>query len=167
MSDVTVQISMLLDADGFLRRECPTCEREFKWRSGSENEETTAELPEVYYCPYCNEPSSLDGWWTQEQLAYARQYAAAEVLGPELEQFQRNIAGMNQSGSIVQINMDVTLPTRPEPLIEPNDMIRVDLPCHPEEPLKVAEGWGSEIACLVCGIRYPVEIVRALPGQEG
>ncbi len=33
MSDdeVMLEISMPLDSDGFLRRECPTCEREFKW----------------------------------------------------------------------------------------------------------------------------------------
>lgn len=32
MSDeVQLSMSLPLDGDGFLRRECPTCEREFKW----------------------------------------------------------------------------------------------------------------------------------------
>lgn len=99
-------------------------------------------------------------------MEYAQQYAAAEVLGPELEEFQRSIGEINQSGSIVQISMDVTVPSQPEPLIEPNDMVRVDFPCHPEKPLKVAENWEAEVSCLVCGIRYPAELVRALP-EEG
>ena len=46
-------------------------------------------------------------------------------------------------------------------------MVRVDVPCHPEEPTKVDEGWDGEVACLVCGIRYPVDLVRALPEEGG
>jgi hypothetical protein len=45
-------------------------------------------------------------------------------------------------------------------------MVRVDMPCHPEEPLKVDEDWEQEVACLVCGIRYPVDLVRALPDED-
>jgi hypothetical protein len=166
MSETTVQVSMPLDEDGFLRRECPTCERQFKWRSGSEETVEAAEAPEMYYCPYCAEPADTGSWWTPQQLEYAQQYAAAEVLGPGLAEFQRSIARMNQPGGIIQISMDVTLPSQPEPLVEPNDMARVDFPCHPEGPLKVADDWDAEVSCLVCGIRYPAELVRALP-EEG
>ena len=166
MSETTVQVSMPLDDDGFLRRECPACERQFKWRPGSDEAVEVAEAPEVYYCPYCAEPADTGSWWTPQQLEYAQQYAAAEVLGPKLEGFRRSVAGMNQPGSIVRISMDVTLPNAPEPLTEPNDMVRVDFPCHPDEPLKVIEDRVSEVACLVCGIRYPIELVRALP-EEG
>ena len=60
MSDeVQLSVALPLDSDGFLRRECPTCEREFKWlplpdTEGDEaviagNEEGKA--PESYYCP--------------------------------------------------------------------------------------------------------------------
>ena len=45
-------------------------------------------------------------------------------------------------------------------------MVRVDMPCHPEEPLKVDAKWDGEVACLVCGIRYPVDLVRALPDDD-
>jgi hypothetical protein len=31
MSDMSVSMSLPLDEDGFLRRECPTCERQFRW----------------------------------------------------------------------------------------------------------------------------------------
>ncbi len=42
-------------------------------------------------------------------------------------------------------------------------MMRVDFPCHPEEPLKVSEDWDGDVACLLCGIQYPVELIRPLP----
>ena len=57
--------------------------------------------------------------------------------------------------------------SRPESLTEPDDLVRVDVPCHPEEPTKVDEEWEGEVACLICGIRYPVDLVRALPEEEG
>ncbi len=45
-------------------------------------------------------------------------------------------------------------------------MVRADLPCHPEKPMKIAEDWDGEVSCLICGIRYPGDLVRALPEQE-
>ena len=52
--DVTLEMSIPLDDDGFLRRACPTCEREFKWLP-STNDEEAIDSPEVdhYFCPYC------------------------------------------------------------------------------------------------------------------
>jgi hypothetical protein len=38
----------------------------------------------------------------------------------------------------------------PEP-IEPNDMERVEFDCHPEEPVKVLDGWSEPVHCIVCG----------------
>jgi DNA-directed RNA polymerase subunit RPC12/RpoP len=57
MTDDKVSFGMTipLDSDGFLRRECPTCEREFKWRpSEAEVEEHDEPADTVgYFCPYC------------------------------------------------------------------------------------------------------------------
>ncbi len=60
MSDeVTLSMSLPLDGDGFLRRECPTCEREFKWLPSPQHGEGDAAAasdepaPERYFCPYC------------------------------------------------------------------------------------------------------------------
>ncbi len=163
-------MSLPLDADGFLRRECPNCEREFKWRSTlpSENDAgETQEAPEAYYCPYCHEPADRDGWWTKEQMEYIQELAAAEMLGPELRRFKNDMERTDRRSRGL-IRFDVSLPplSRPEPLAEPDDMVRIDLPCHPEEPLKVDESWDQEVACLVCGIRYPVDLVGALPDDE-
>ena len=36
--EIRVPVSLPLDSDGFLRRECPTCEREYKWFSHQEGD---------------------------------------------------------------------------------------------------------------------------------
>ncbi len=171
MSERSIPMSLPLDADGFLRRECPNCERQFKWWNTSSVEddaEEVQEAPEAYYCPYCHEPADPGAWWTKEQLEYAQRLAAAEVLGPEMRRFKNDMERGNRR-SRGRIRFDVSLPplSRPEPLTEPDDMVRIDVTCHPEEPTKVDEGWGGEVACLVCGVSYPVELVRALPEGGG
>ena len=171
MSESSIPIDLPLDADGFLRRECPNCERQFKWWTtppSEEDAEEAQEAPDVYYCPYCHKPADPDAWWTKEQLEYAQELAAAEVLGPELRRFKNDVE-RDARRSRGLIRFDVSLPplSRPEPLAEPDDMVRVGVPCHPEEPTKVDEGWDGEVACLVCGIRYPADLVRVLPEEEG
>jgi hypothetical protein len=171
MSESSIPIDLPLDADGFLRRECPTCERQFKWwptPPPEESSEEAQEAPEAYYCPYCHEPANPGAWWTKEQLEYVQRLAVAEVLRPEVRRFKNDMERINRR-SQGQIRFDVSSPplSRPESLTEPDDMVRVDLPCHPEEPTKVDGGWDGEVACLICGIRYPVDLVRALPEEEG
>jgi hypothetical protein len=164
-----IPMDLPLDKDGFLRRECPTCERQFKWwpTSSEEASEVIQEAPEAYFCPYCHEPASPDAWWTKEQLEYAQELAAAEVLGPQLRRFKSDMERMNRRSKGIRFETSLLQFSRPEPLAEPDDMVRVDVPCHPEEPTKVGAEWDGEVACLVCGIRYPVELVRALPEEEG
>ena len=77
-----------------------------------------------------------------------------------------NLERGNRRSRMVRIEMSLPQFSRPEPLTEPNDMVRVDYPCHHEEPIKVDEEWDREVACLVCGIRYPVELVRQLPDKD-
>ncbi len=168
MSEISIPMNLPLDKDGFLRRECPNCERQFKWwptPSSEDASEETQEAPEAYFCPYCHEPAGPDTWWTKEQREYAQELAAAEVLGPRLRRMKGDLERGNRRSRMVRIEMSVPSLSRPEPLTEPDDMVRVDVPCHPEEPMKVDEEWGQEVACLVCGIRYPVELVRQLPDE--
>jgi len=170
VSETPISISLPLDKDGFLRRECPICEQQFKWWPTPSEEVTTEgtqEASEAYFCPYCHEPADPDAWWTKEQLRYAQELAAAEVLRPELRRFKSDLERGNRRSGMIRIDMSVPPISRPEPLAEPDDMVRVDVPCHPQKPIKVNEAWEQEVTCLVCGIRYPVELVRALPEKEG
>ena len=43
--EVTLSITIPVDSDGFLRRECPTCERELKWLPASEEDGDAADVP--------------------------------------------------------------------------------------------------------------------------
>jgi hypothetical protein len=165
-----IPMSSPLDKDGFLCRGCPHCERQFKWWPTPTSEDApdeAEEVPEAYFCPYCHEPAALDAWWTKEQLEYAKQLAVAEASGPQLRRMNSDLERGNRRSKGISFEMSGSALTRPEPLVEPDDMVRVDLACHPEEPIKVDEEWEGEVACLICGIRYPVELVRILPEEEG
>lgn len=65
--EIRVPVSLPLDSDGFLRRECPTCEEEFnptceeefKWFSHAEGDHD-AEQASQYFCPICGAAAGLD-----------------------------------------------------------------------------------------------------------
>jgi len=85
MSEVKIPMRLPLDSDGFLRRECPYCKREFKMfpleeQGEAEEKSVIVEL----FCPYCGQSVGKKSWWTQEQLRYAKEIALKKVLEPEL-----------------------------------------------------------------------------------
>ncbi len=121
MGEESISVSVPLDCDGFLRRECPNCERQFKWRVSDPDPEDHSAVPHSYFCPYCGEPASLDSWWTREQLEYGQAMAVAEVVPPKLRQFVRNVDRGNRRNSFISIDIDSTEIPEPEPLTEPNE----------------------------------------------
>lgn len=142
---------------------------DLKWWSTPDAEDAVGEEREevgAYFCPYCHDPAPLGSWWTKEQAEYVRQLAMAEALGPQLRCMKNNLERGKRRSKGIRIEVSVPSSPRPEPLVEHDDMVRVDVPCHPEEPIKVDETWEREVACLVCGVRYPVELVRALPEAD-
>lgn len=154
-----MDISMSIPLDeGFLRRECPNCIREFKWFT----EETAGRPeeaidPEVYFCPYCGVSAPVNHWWTKAQLDYAQEYAMApmsDYIEDELKDLERS-----SRSSLVSFKFKPgSRPPSPAPLEESNDMVIVEPPCHPYEPLKISEEWAEPIHCLVCGNPFRVEI---------
>jgi hypothetical protein len=139
--ETSIAVPIPLDSDGFLRRECPTCEREFKWRPGADEETDTVQPdPAGYFCPYCGIQAPTDHWLTQAQVEHLNAIGARRFAGPLLDQFER-------SGFKVERN----LPDEPSELTEDDDMRRVEFACHPQEPLKVLEDWSGPVQCLVCG----------------
>ena len=163
MDEISISLQLPLDKDGFLRRECPHCGRQFKQWQGKRDE--TQESPEAYYCPYCYASADADTWYTAQQIEYIQQQAMAEVVGPSLYRLQEQLEQASQSG-LFHIEMTSPVPVEPEPLVEFNDMIRLEFPCHLGEPIKVDEQWDQEVACVMCGTRYPIDKVRALSREE-
>jgi hypothetical protein len=157
MSDdeVTIGMSIPLDSDGFLRRECPTCEREFKWfpNPNEEDADDAEPIPDGgYYCPYCGVQAPADAWLTQAQLSLAQNMIETQIMGPTLKGFARDIRELGRrSGGLVSASIKYNQPEELDPLTEADDMQRVDFPCHPSEPVKVLDDWTKPVRCLICG----------------
>jgi DNA-directed RNA polymerase subunit RPC12/RpoP len=156
MSEESLRMSVPLDADGFLRRECPTCEREFKWlpspSGDGENAADAESLP--YTCPYCGIRAPAESWATKAQVALAQSIVMREIVGPQLEELGRQLERTSrQTGGLISFSAHVQRdePTADPTLTESDDMRRVDFPCHPAEPIKVLEDWAGDVLCLVCG----------------
>lgn len=152
-----VQIELSLDNDGFLRRECPHCEQEFKWHHGPTTAAPTAFVyPGVYWCPRCGKSAAPDAWWTQAQAAYQEEYVAA--IAPDIvNDALRDAFGRGGSKGLTftpgpRVG-EVNTPAPPE---EPDDMEIIAPPCHPWEPVKVPVDAEAPYYCLLCGEPYAV-----------
>ena len=146
--EIRLSLSFPLDSEGFLRRRCESCEREFKWLHSEEG--GAPQPPGGYYCPYCAIQSHE--WLTEAQGQLARESLereAAGILQTELNQAMRNAT----RGSKFLSYKESPAPRRPEPhpLAEDDDMKRVTFACHPDEPVKVIELWDESVHCLICG----------------
>lgn len=147
--NIRVPVSLPLDSDGFLRRECPSCEREFKWFSHEEGD-PDAEPASQYYCPLCGVSAGVESWWTPAQLEYMDGASAPAVdrfIQDSIEDLFKGMKGVSfkRNGSF---SRDV--PT-PQALTEPDDMVIAEPPCHPNEPVKVPEESVAKVHCLICG----------------
>ena len=146
-----LSVGLPLDTEGFLRRECPTCGREFKWFASVEGD---GEPPHDggYFCPYCGIQAPPDAWFTTAQIEYANNLVAREIVGPELDKFKREFDRFGRSsGGFIRTSARVEVPDALDPLTETDDMHVVVFNCHPTEPLKVADDWIGELHCLICG----------------
>lgn len=147
-----ISVSLPLDSDGFLRRACPTCADEFKWRQDQPDDQDCAEAdPGGYYCPLCGHQAPAEEWNTADQNTFIESvvYAAA------IQATQQSLTDVFRNSSGVTFAPGDT-PHQPAALVEPDDMVIVDPPCHPEEPVKIPEGMATPLHCLICGSKYAV-----------
>jgi hypothetical protein len=145
---------MPLDSDGFLRRECPTCERELKWYyTPPEDVGNAAPIDGGgYFCPYCGVQAEADTWLTRAQAELAQSMVAAQVLGPMLKKFGDDMKGIGRgSGGMIGAKVTYDVPDELDPITEIDDMTRVDFECHPTEPVKILDDWDKLVRCVICG----------------
>lgn len=148
-----IPVSFPLDNDGYLRRECPACEHEFKWHHGeSPGRPDDAIDPEQYVCPMCGVSAGHDQWFTQAQIEYQQgmvQFHMSDIVGDELARQFRGSKG-------ITFKKGRNTAPAPTELSEPNDMVIVEPPCHPWEPVKVPEerADAAPLYCLICGSQY-------------
>lgn len=152
-----IQLTLPLDHDGFLRRECPHCVCQFKWHHGPANEEAEEQpVPASYYCPLCGQPAGMDSWWTQEQLEYAQGTIVPAAMREIGQGLQDTFKGASSKHVRFDLKGNVDTPNVPASLTEPDDMVIVTSPCHSYEPVKVAENTSGPYHCLVCGQAFAV-----------
>lgn len=142
-------MSIPLDSDGFMRRECPTCERELKWRPTPEGEESTPAPDAGYFCPYCAVQAPLDVWWTKDQAKAVEAKVHNDAVKPLLDDFAQSLQ-RSSSPNFKITSAPAAREDEPQ-LTETDDMRRVDFDCHPTEPVKVLESWEQTVHCIVCG----------------
>lgn len=179
MSEIRMNLPFPLDDDGFFRRECPFCRKEFKVLLEKEEltdlaqkgidsfmielKEGTTDLDESerseaeFICPYCGQRAPSARWWTQEQLAYVGIVAKnimAKIINENLirplkRTFQRPSSGM------VSIRFEGKEMKQQEPWISPevNDMEIFDLLCC-QRKIKIEENWQDAVYCFFCGFPY-------------
>lgn len=149
--DYELEINLPLDEDGYLRRQCPICGREFKWLNSDQDESGDVGIPSEYFCPYCGVPAPPDEWWTQEQLTLIEGTVMDQVVEPGLDGLREQMANLGkQSGGLISAELHVDRDETPV-LEESDDMVRIDFGCHPHEPVKIVETWTEPIHCLSCG----------------
>ena len=73
----------------------------------------------------------------------------------ELDGMLRQLARETRN-SMFSIEGTITQPEPPALLHEPSDMVIVQSPCHPWEPIKVHEDWRGPLFCLVCGDQFGI-----------
>lgn len=142
--DREVSISIPLDFEGFLRRACPSCDREFKWLPSDSGEP----VPRTgYSCPYCRARADTQHWMTAGQVEFAEQTVVSELLGPSLRALERK----PDPDALLSISVETSGGDAPRPLTEPDDMSVITFDCHPSEPLKVQLDVQDTFYCLICG----------------
>lgn len=137
----TVSVPIGDDEEGYFDRECPSEECLFQFKVLSEDWKEKVRDEEVF-CPNCGHTAPSGSWWTQEQVAHAREVALAQVKGAISGALKRDAASWNRRqprNSFISMTMKVD--SKPQ---------QVPLPPAAAEPMRL------KITCPACACRYAV-----------
>lgn len=174
--DTSLALRVSTDADGFLRRACPSCGREFKTdvdeadlagllgpavaRIGAQIGEISAEIDEgppeeKIRCPFCQHRSGASEFLTDDLVAYLRSIVMREIVIPRMNKMFGDIAdnfARPPRDSLLSLRFEHDTAIRPPRPIhgpEPRDMKIVRLLCCGRR-LKVPERWYDVAICPYC-----------------
>ncbi|MEO9893282.1 hypothetical protein [Aurantibacter sp.] len=105
MSDLNVSVTIPLDENGMMGRECLECEQYFKLKPGTGLE------TDHCHCPYCDYEGNADTFWTQAQLEYAQsiamQQAFNKIVKPQLDKLTNSFKQLerNSRNSFIQFKV--------------------------------------------------------------
>ena len=135
--DETVSFSIPFEPDeeGFFGRECPECESYFKIVLGTGLKGEG--LP--CHCPYCGHVDSMDQFWTQDQIEFAKSYAlqqAGQLVYDELKKLEFNHKAKGPFGIGISMKLERGSP--------------IPIQYYREKRLE------TKIVCDNCGLHYSV-----------
>lgn len=181
---VHLAVSCSLDRDGFFRRACSSCGREFKteaaptdlqWaladqcrRHGLDVGETHGgpEATSSLHCPYCGHTDRSVEMYTADTVDYMKRVVYRECVLPLLSNifggFEDSFGSRRRSSGPIAISMSFNherdpLPPRPSHGPEAPDQKIVEFLCCGERA-KIDEAWHGVERCIYCGT--PVALSR-------
>lgn len=151
-----LEFAISKDEDGFIWRQCPTCESRFKWHDGPLSDDDDDVGVKAYYCPLCGALAEPSSWFTHEQIEAAKN--AFTVRSQQMLGDAFNNAKKPKRNSKIKVDWKLDLPVVGIAQLEAHDddFDLVASPCHPYEPMKVPTHEQHDFSCLVCGARFAV-----------
>lgn len=176
---VTFSLTFITDRDGFFRRTCPRCGRDYKTETDpadivtslqpafhrmdlevgpAASDDETPEGPQSLVCPYCEATAEASDTLTSVFQAYIERYAMREFVLPKVanmfRDFSDSFGSHRRSGGLLSVEVDFTyskgvLPPRPISGPEPPDMKIVELLCCGKR-VKIADNWSGLSRCPYC-----------------
>jgi uncharacterized Zn-finger protein len=151
-SNMTIakQVMIPVDDDGYLRRECPYCIREFKI---TKNDFDGLDVEKEYSCPYCGQTADPRKWWTQDQKALFMKVVSNVATDILNETFVKHLRSLNNPSAGITVNAKDL--DRGNEIINPeiNDMKIIGIPCC-QKSVKILGSWTGSVYCYYCGFRH-------------
>ena len=178
-NSIELKVSIGTDRDRFLRRNCPSCGRDFKteidaadlaWALTAQISRVSMEMgipaadaaveteKRNLRCPYCQHFAEANDMHTEETVDYLKRFAYREYALPMLSKMLSEFADsvrMGSSGGLISFSISADyqqplIPPRPIHGPEPTDMKIVDFLCC-NKRIKVAESCVDISQCSFCG----------------
>lgn len=140
MSDeLRIPVSIPLDDEGMLGRECLECKRYFKLKPG------TGLSIDHCHCPYCDYEGKSDGFWTPAQIEYAQSIAMNQAINqlikPSIDELKKTFKDLERKtrNSFIQFKFK-----------ESRNNFSVPIKYYTEEELE------TKITCNNCGLVFSI-----------
>lgn len=79
-----VSVNITPDEEGYTGRECPSCEKYFKIKTGTGIPKFTD-----CYCPYCKCFGEQDAFWTKQQIEYAKSVVINQISSDLIKKMKK------------------------------------------------------------------------------
>lgn len=89
----TFSFSIPIDDEGFIGRECPSCQQYFKLRPG------TGLPTKMCHCPYCEHEGDISGFATASQKEWAKSLAVKALVEPQLKKMTESLRTLERASS--------------------------------------------------------------------